>query len=250
MRAAQELNVDPPAAVASPCSFALACEAIDAVEPSRVGADEALAELGQFAKRPQTVEYARQLATTAAKSWWTAPLNSSSQGWFSRTEDTPPAAPFQDIQRELTAWERYAQKPESCLWTSTLRSGTTSAVAAVQAGSGDLGAAGPVTSLWSLTMAGARVYVVGSAADWHELCRQYPGRGEDGRLVPHWKRVGEAWDAVHLSFAGVMTATGVRVESAAGWTTLTGWDIEQTVWLWWRIDLAARIPVPRPAQCE
>ncbi len=249
IRAAQERDLPPNVAVTPACSFALACEAICTLDPSRVDTDEALSELRDSTQQREAVEYTTELAAVAATSWWTAPLDTSAQGWFSRTDSPPAAARFRGVHGEPTAWERYAQKPESCLWTSTLREGTTAAVAAVQAKAGDLGAAGPVASLWSLAMAAVRVYVVRSAADWHTLCRQHPERREDGRLVPAWNRVGRAWDAVHLTFAGVMTATGVRVESDMGWTTLAGWDVEQTVWLRWHVRQSIRVQVPSPPRC-
>ena len=132
----------------------------------------------------------------------------------------------------------------------------------------------------------ARVYEINGAADWHRLCVNYPARSArdssdpeptdtagwmmyplatlprdgderdfatdmDDWLTPNWSAVAADWDGVHLTLGGLLTAEKVRVASAAGWSMLRFWDVEQTMWLRWVFEDVERVPdrnaMPLPA---
>ena len=131
---------------------------------------------------------------------------------------------------------------------------------------------------WRLRVSeSARVYEINGAADWHRLCASYPARSardasdpeasdgegwavypparlsdeaDDGEfaadmdrwLTPNWSAVAEDWDGVRLTLGGLLTAEKARVASAAGWSMLRFWDVEQTMWLRWAFDDVERLP--------
>jgi hypothetical protein len=98
-----------------------------------------------------------------------------------------------------------------------------------------------------------KVYEIDGAMAWHELCARYPSVGksdsatpdfsqDDGRLTPDWPAVAIDWDAVHMSFGGLLLSEQVRVESGVGWTYQWSWNIEQTMWLRWKFTEARQLP--------
>ena len=132
-------------------------------------------------------------------------------------------------------------------------------------------------SQWQVRVSeNARVYEINGARDWYRLCAEYPARSArdasdpeasdkagwdvyplravdgSGRadiatdmerwLTPNWAMVAEDWDGVHLTLGGLLTAEKVRVASAAGWSMLRFWDMEQTMWLRWTFDGVERLP--------
>lgn len=93
---------------------------------------------------------------------------------------------------------------------------------------------------------GGRTYEIRGAADWAHLCRAYPLEvtasrrhdwyrvtGRDGRWVlPDWARVSEAWDAVHLSGWGYLTAATREIAVDAEYSSvIAGWGPDETYWL-------------------
>jgi hypothetical protein len=93
---------------------------------------------------------------------------------------------------------------------------------------------------------GARVLEITAPQDWAELCRRFPlevtasrrsdwGRatGRYGRWVlPDWPAVAGEWDAVHVTGAGYLRASGraIAVDSDVA-SMLAGWDPGMTAWL-------------------
>lgn len=93
----------------------------------------------------------------------------------------------------------------------------------------------------------ARIYEIHRPEDWHRLCRRYPRHsdslalwplGDDGasgplggHIGPQWSLVAETYDAVHLSWAGLLTSEGCIVRSDGVVTMLRCWLMEQTLWL-------------------
>jgi hypothetical protein len=91
-----------------------------------------------------------------------------------------------------------------------------------------------------------RTYEVRGAGDWVALCRQFPlevtasrrhdwfrATGVDRRwVIPDWSLVAEAWDAVHLSVVGYLTAAGraLPVDGDVA-TVVAGWHPDSTIWL-------------------
>ncbi|OMQ14593.1 hypothetical protein A7K94_0215560 [Modestobacter sp. VKM Ac-2676] len=186
-------------------------------------------------------------------SWWDAPLQRDAQLLLTGREDRRPE-PF-DVPvptGPVSGWETYAQKPAHALITSTelavpadepIRSG---AHAELACGCSDWDAVYPVAQQRLEVTGHARVAEVHSAADWHGLCARYgdPGthRGSDANLrdaagiengvAPTWSALGADHDGVHLSFAGLLSALYVPVDSPQiGTTTLWAWDWECTHWV-------------------
>jgi hypothetical protein len=88
------------------------------------------------------------------------------------------------------------------------------------------------------------VFEVAGPEDWARLCDEFPSSvtvesQRDGSVLdprrtyvqPHWSSVAHAYEAVHLSWWGLLTASLRYVECGAGWTFLNGWNTEATVWL-------------------
>lgn len=126
---------------------------------------------------------------------------------------------------------------------------------------------GRPTSRWFLPVrSDARVWNVNGPDDWARLVETYPRaatRPHDGwelpgpnqhrsdtemlrsitaqravrieisdHLLPDWARVAEDFDAVHLSWAGFLTAEGYISElSSGGVTMMRYWGSERTLWL-------------------
>lgn len=188
---------------------------------------------------------------------WFGPLEPDSQVHVPRERKAPGPAGLVPPTSPLSSWERYAEKPKDSTFTSTFVDGTAAIFVGLDLMVGDLDVGDsqkPHYSSW-LVKADlvARVYEVDGPQAWHNLCVRYPaaGRkdkqtpdfsGDEDRLVPDWLAVAMDWDAVHLTFGGLLTAEQVRVESAAGWTYFWSWNIEQTLWLRWVFTEVERMP--------
>lgn len=251
-------------------SMHIAACAVDEVRPWRTDHDAVVAKILERGAKQR--DLARAVLASPQTGWWFGPLDRTQQLWLSRDGNSPDSGRLNlPPTGPPTPWERYAQKPAQGLYTSMLVDGTSSLLAALAQGVGDLAAAFQVQPLacWRLEASpAARVFEVDGPQAWHELCVRYPTRtedglrkrllervrlfhrypaGEDGRLVPDWSAVAQDWDAVHLTLGGLLTAEQVRIESSAGWTQLDGWDCEQTVWLRWCFTSAVRLPDVEPS---
>jgi hypothetical protein len=192
------------------------------------------------------------VVTDLRNAWWSAPLDRGAQLLLTGQDD-PQRDPLhlQAPEGPIDAWETYAQKPLRSIATSTelpvardepIRSG---AHAELSCGISDWGAAYPVRQVRLQVSAMARVYEVGSAADWHRLVRCYgdpathPGSddslrdaaGIDNGPAPTWSMVAGDYDGVHLTFAGLLTGLYVPHTTEEVSTTLWAWDRESTHWL-------------------
>ncbi|MBF4459578.1 hypothetical protein [Pseudoclavibacter sp. VKM Ac-2867] len=90
------------------------------------------------------------------------------------------------------------------------------------------------------------VLEIESADDWARLCRDYPVEvtasrrhdwfrttGRNGRwVIPHWERVAQDWDAVHLTALGYYSSATqlVRVDAEFA-SVIAGWAPDSTLWL-------------------
>ncbi|MCC7023422.1 MAG: hypothetical protein IT338_11375 [Thermomicrobiales bacterium] len=144
-----------------------------------------------------------------------------------------------------TSFERYAKKPEGGIYSSTMVDGISCALVALAHGAGDHYVLDPALAVprYLLQVAqSARVYEIDGPSAWHQLCLTYPTQGEAGDIVPDWAAVAREWDAMHLSFGGLLTADQVRIESPQGWTEQWGWQTGLTVWLRWSFNAVERLP--------
>ena len=186
---------------------------------------------------------AEQILSQPAAGRWFAPFDREAQ-WA--VEDPGEEITPDSISTPTSppdAWELYAQKPADVVYTSTVVGNTCSVLAAMEHGAGDIYARGPIARVRLVASDLARVYEVTGPLDWHQLAVRYPAQDEHGRLVPDWGRFAADWDAVHLTLGGLLTATYVGVESAAGWSELQGWDAEMTAWVRWQFATVQALPV-------
>jgi len=179
--------------------------------------------------------------------WWWAPLDHDAQ--LALTEpDTPPTVT--EPVGPVDPWEIYAQRRTTGLETSTelpigaeptIRSGLHAQLAV---GGNDWNPTYPLVQTRLHLPPTARVYEINSPDDWHRLVRTYTDAathtGNDQNLLdaeiehgpgPTWSAVAADVDAVHLTFAGFLTALHVPVTTGGITTTLWAWDSERTLWL-------------------
>jgi len=195
--------------------------------------------------------------TDPRTTWWSAPLQLDAQLLLldqRALTTTPPPDPWQvpEPGGANDEWQTYAQRPLHQVITTTeltvpvqavVRSG---AHADLYHGVSDWDADYPVHQSRLRVAAGARVLEVDSAVDWHHLVAAYgdpqtadrsesnlwTSAGIEHGPAPEWSRVAEHADAVHLTFAGLLTGLYVPVSSAGvGVTTLWAWYFESTWWM-------------------
>lgn len=88
----------------------------------------------------------------------------------------------------------------------------------------------------------ARVWEVQSSSDWFSLCERYPRIGRvpsDWRswgidapysITPDWGSMAREWDALHVSMAGVLTATDMPIIAGSHATLCPAVNSEMTFW--------------------
>jgi hypothetical protein len=230
---------------------AVGLRALDATDPAAAARRAVL-----LARADALAPLAERVATHPGTRWWHAPLRRDRQRWFGhgRAEGpqvTPPAGPPSEE-------ERHEQTHRGGVWTSTDTGPITSWEVAALALDGARDDATPLGPGLRVDVASdARVREVDTAEAWHALCVEHPAalagaRASDGRagLVPDWSRVASAWDGVHLTFHGLLTATDVRIDSDAGWTRLRGRTCEHTLWLRGRFRISGPVSVATRSQLD
>jgi hypothetical protein len=197
-------------------------------------------------------ELVTAVVTDLRNAWWSAPLDRGAQLLLTG-QDEPQRDPMRlpAPQGPNEAWETYAQKPLRSIATSTelpvasdepIRSG---AHAELSCGISDWDPVYPVRQVRLRVSSTARVYQIDSAADWHRLVQGYgdwagclgsdanlrDAAGIDAGPAPTWSRVAEDYDAVHLTFAGLLTGLYLPYGTEEVSTTLWAWTWESTHWL-------------------
>ena len=221
---------------------AFAADEINVWRADHIHDSEAVLQRG-----PQHADLARAILREPGNEWWFGPLDRGRQVWVSQDGAPPGKAQLVTPVQPPSRDERYAQRLTGSFCTSTLIHETSSMFAAIDCGVGDIGLvySRPPYAFWQMTVdASVRVFEIDGPGAWHDLCVSYPAQGEinrltpdfsgdKGRLVPDWSAVAADWDAVHLTFGGLLTAEQVRVGPPSGWTYHWAWDYEQTMWLRW-----------------
>ena len=190
---------------------------------------------------------ARAVVEHPGTSWWFADLDLTHQVWIAHYGVPPDTKGWTPPSSPPDRWERYAQKPRGIQYTSTIQSTESSLLISNDARAGDFMWKVPL-ECWNLQVhSEVRVYEIHGPRDWHELCVKYPATGsinEDqvNRLVPDWGAAASDWDAVHLSFGGLLTCEQRVYDVGGDWTKHGTWHAEMTFWLT-SIDTSAnRLP--------
>jgi len=209
-------------------------------------------------------EVAEAIGKTPATRWWWEPPPYAEQRWISEPGLRPPrgeqlAGGIQAATRADSITEhgfsRRGKTPTAGLWWSSLidpdvlrstRRGETEMAVALACRDGHVFYPTDYVDVWALQInPTAKVYEVGSLADWVELVRRYPRDVTDTRgaewdhwadgsgpwLLPDWPRVAEDWDGVHVSVGGYLAASYQPTAAAGGRSLLAGWDPDETLWL-------------------
>ncbi len=215
-------------------AFARAVIALDALNPWSGSFDRAMN--AALARGSDLTSLARAVAGHPASRWWRVPLDRTRQVLVSKETPHPPS--HKASPESLAHWEAYAQRPVEWRITSTLMGDFSCLDTVIAFGSGDWMEPKEYGKFAAEIDENARVLEISSPADWHALCVSFPSVNQDrnspagaGSLSPDWKRVGEKWDGVHLTFTGLLTTPFVSYSSAAGSTMLWSWDTEGTIWL-------------------
>lgn len=212
---------------------------------------------------PRLRPLAEAILSQPGTAWWFGPLDRAAQlvAWGpggAPSSADPVALPHPaPVQRPPTDWERYAQKPEWGLYTSTAFDGLSCYIVGASEEAGDLGPLPLPFPRYLLRVApAARVFEIDGPAAWRRLCLTYPAPEPGGLLgglvVPDFAAVARDWDGVHLTLGGLLTGDQVRLDGPEGPTELQGWDAEQTVWFRWVFEEVRRLPdlterLPTPA---
>ena len=223
---------------------------------------------------------ARSILQDPKSDWWFGPLASESQCWVSRDGSKPDSNTFlpAEIKAVPSSSEKKFQRVYRCgLFTSTLVNDKSSFQALLDDNYDGIRSLAfrPPLPRWRLTVReNARIFTITCPDDWHQLCVRYPtwsiSDGSDDErnleslyplkrlpgtsvrsttkhrtdncLTPNWYAVAGDYDAVHLTFGGLLTSDKVRVKSDEGWSLHRFWNAEQTLWFRWVFEDREKIP--------
>ena len=210
--------------------------------------DHAEAIQAALVEGPRLLPIARDLLRREATRWWFGPFDREAQIWVAPFVHGAAPAPVVDALRRPTEFDRYIQRPFGALTTSTLVDGTIPMLAAERESAGDLGGTlpPPLVRYRLAVSPSARIFSINAPSDWRRLCEAFPatepGGMHGGLLTPDFSAIAREWDAVHLSFGGVLSAVQAPLDGPTGRTELDSWETEQTIWLHWVFDSVTRLP--------
>lgn len=226
---------------------------------------------------------ARAILQDPKTDWWFAPLNRQSQAWvsghYAKTLSSEKFVPLSPM-RKSPIGDRSSQKVfGGGLYTSTLVKGASSWKALLNEDFHSIRSrkgTAPIPHYRLNACESAHIYEIRSPLDWHRLCVNYPAicfpnANDYGRqldkiyplkptskgtnefklgnwLTPDWHAVSNDYDAIHLTFGGLLTSDKVRVESDEGWSMNRIWDAEQTLWFRWMFESIERLPDYAPTE--
>lgn len=185
---------------------------------------------------------------------WHAPLTLDEQTWVNVGGADPPTP--QRFAPTPTRFPALATKPRGGMWTSTAFPDLAGVWLTGEPLDWD-GGPPPGSTAWRVRPSpSARCFEIGSRADWVALCEAFPEdttafyrqhldnsalHWEPPFVTPDWNAVREAYDAVHLQWAGFVDASDEVVPVLDGTTALCGWGSESTIWLRWVFDSYAAL---------
>jgi len=172
---------------------------------------------------------AEQLLSVPGTANWFADLDKKQQIWISPNG----CSPTQDSFRlDLHPFTQDVTKPALALWTST-RVGNIPGSWIPYLREGE-DRRRPPYHPWRLEISPTtHVYEVHGPEAWHSLCLAFPLHKDNNYIMPNWEKVIRIWDGVHISVGGLLTTEQVCWGTTQGWTQLSGWGVESTVWLRW-----------------
>lgn len=181
---------------------------------------------------------AEQLLDAPGTSNWFADLDRRQQVWIAPDDRPPTRAAFHP---NLQPFGERVPKPLRALWTSTcIGTCPSSWVPYLRWGEEHRP---PPYHPWQLEISPtARVYEIHGPEAWHSLCLAFPLYGPDNRVMPNWEKVARTWDGIHLSVGGLLTTEQVCWSTPQGWTQLSRWNVESTVWLQWVFTQVEHLP--------
>lgn len=230
--AAKQANLDVEQLVKPKVSLDLAAKALAALDPWSGYAEDARNEA--LERGPDLAALASAALKDQRSKWWRENLLWKPQVHVLEDSDRPRAG------NAAPEFEFYAQRPVDAFFTATSFDTTSGLHAALANHVGDWDPQYPLIEEQVELSGDARVYEINNAAAWHRLCVDFPrystraGSLPSGivcDLSPSWGAVRDAWDGVHLTFAGLLSALFVPVKTHAGTTTLWTWESERTLWL-------------------
>ncbi|MEV4187081.1 hypothetical protein AB0J28_37210 [Streptosporangium canum] len=137
----------------------------------------------------------------------------------------------EDVPAERnTGRETCYGKPKEVLWTSSLIANQSSWRAAIDSSFVPVAESKLNEYRLSFDISKAKIFNIDSVDDVTTLARSY-GTPEGGQATIDWSAMRNDYDAVHLSFRGLVTTQGVAVSSANGAYAIKSWDCESTAWL-------------------
>jgi hypothetical protein len=194
---------------------------------------------------------AERIVRAPAAQWWWRGIDRDHQTHIGLPKEGPPEQAFAFVPDEFSV---DVTQPRRFLDTST----EVGELPGTWLFYGADGLSPPPLAVWSLRASPeARVYEIHRPADWVALVDRYPKdtteyysaawrrnwRFPDGLIVtPDWRSVAEEWDGVHLSMAGLLTATSQTLAVRPAWTMCEGWETEETAWLRWSFAEVERMP--------
>ncbi|WP_432931828.1 hypothetical protein ACQPZZ_12785 [Microbispora sp. CA-135349] len=125
---------------------------------------------------------------------------------------------------------RVVVKPHGVFWTSSLVDrGRSSWQAAIESSYVPVGPAELTEHCLFFEPQNVRIFTIDCPADVWSLVTRY-ATCDNGRHLVDWGAVAREYDAVHLTFRGLLTAQGVPVEEGSASFVLHGWDAESVAW--------------------
>lgn len=126
--------------------------------------------------------------------------------------------------------DRVVVKPPGVFWTSSLVDrGRSSWQAAIESSYVPVDPAELTEYRLFFEPRNVRIFTIDGLADVESLVNRYATRDLDRHLMD-WAALARDYDAVHLTFRGLLTAQGVPIEKGPARFVLDGWDAESVAW--------------------
>lgn len=250
--AAHHSSLTPAQVVEPRMAFDVGAVAVKETEIWSASHERAIAQITQRAQALRG--FAHEILAEPGASWWFAPFDRRQQLYVWPLEGTLTPEPSAIRTPDGGGFERYAQKPKT-IWTSTLVGGEACMRVFIDAGAGDwLASQYPIPEWHMSAVDDARVFEINGPDDWHALCVRYPMHVGDAalnleskwpdpqRLTVDWRAAADDWDAVHLTFGGMLASEQVPRATDDGWSVMWGWASEMTCWLRYAFGDVLRLP--------